>query len=219
MLVCLRSPRSPLRHLCAVTFASEIASLAGVLNTASAQLVEVVAAAIAAGVTDEAGMKTPAAWLAWRSGLSPERAGQIVKLARVRDRYPLLFAAFGRGEVSVDQMTELVKAPEWAEQQMLGFAEIGTVQRLRRTTDGWRIPPITRPTDPVRLRPRTRLGTQRGPVLRRPHPTHRPRPHPPHHQTPRPRLPRARLHRGAEGSCRSTTSCTGEAAAPPTPPT
>ena len=99
---------------------------------ASAQLVEVVAAAIAAGVTDEAGMKTPAAWLAWRSGLSPERAGQIVKLANVRDRYPLLFAAFERGEVSVDQMTELVKAPEWAEQQMLAFAEIGTVQRLRR---------------------------------------------------------------------------------------
>ena len=55
-----------------------------------------------------------------------------MRLAKVRDRYPLLFAAFERGEVSVDQMTELVKAPEWAEQQMLGFAEIGTVQRLRR---------------------------------------------------------------------------------------
>ena len=29
-------------------------------------------------------------------------------------------------------MTELVKAPEWAEAQMLAFAEIGTVTRLRR---------------------------------------------------------------------------------------
>jgi Domain of unknown function (DUF222)/HNH endonuclease len=97
-----------------------------------ARLVAVTAAAIAGGETDEAGMKTPAAWLAWRSGLSPERAGQVVKLAKVRDRYPVLFAAFERGVVSVDQMTELVKAPVWAERQMLAFAEIGTVTRLRR---------------------------------------------------------------------------------------
>jgi hypothetical protein len=53
-------------------------------------------------------------------------------LAKVRDRYPVLFDAFDRGVVSVDQMTELVKAPEWAQTQMLGFAEIGTVSRLRR---------------------------------------------------------------------------------------
>lgn len=112
--------------------ASELAVLAGTLHMVTAQLVEVTAAAIAAGDTDEAGMKTPAAWLAWRTGLSPERAGQIVKLAKARDRSPLLFDAFARGEVSADQMTELVKAPAWAERQMLAFAEIGTVTRLRR---------------------------------------------------------------------------------------
>ena len=112
-----------------VDVASEVASLAGAANVVMARLVAVTAAAIAGGVTDEAGMKTPAAWLAWRSGLSPERAGQVVKLAKVRDQYPLLFGAFERGVVSVDQMTELVKAPVWAERQMLAFAEIGTVQR------------------------------------------------------------------------------------------
>jgi Domain of unknown function (DUF222)/HNH endonuclease len=112
--------------------ASEVASLAGAANMVMARLVAVTAAAMAAGETDEAGMKTPAAWLAWRAGLSPERAGQLVKLAKVRDRYPVLFEAFERGEVSVDQMTELVKAPKWAQQQMLAFAEIGTVERLRR---------------------------------------------------------------------------------------
>ena len=112
--------------------ASEIASLSGALNTVTARLVEVVADAIAAGETDEAGMKTPAAWLAWRSGLSPEHAGQIVRLAKARERYPLLFDAFARGEVSADQMTELVKAPDWAQRQMLAFSEIGTVTRLRR---------------------------------------------------------------------------------------
>jgi Domain of unknown function (DUF222)/HNH endonuclease len=112
--------------------AAEVAGLAGAANMVMARLVEVTAAAIAAGETNEAGMKTPAAWLAWRSGLSPERAGQLVRLAKVRDRYPVLFAAFDRGEVSADQMTELVKAPEWAQAQMLAFAEIGTVSRLRR---------------------------------------------------------------------------------------
>jgi len=55
-----------------------------------------------------------------------------VRLAKVRCEYPLLFDAFARGEISADQMTELVKAPEWAQQQMLEFAEIGTVTRLRR---------------------------------------------------------------------------------------
>jgi hypothetical protein len=112
--------------------AAEVASLAGAANVVMARLVEATAAALASAAWDEAGMKTPAAWLAWRSGLSPERAGQIVRLARVRDRFPVLFAAFDRGEVSVDQMTELVKAPVWAQAQMLGFAEIGTVSRLRR---------------------------------------------------------------------------------------
>lgn len=77
-------------------------------------------------------MRTPAAWLAWRSGVSPERAGQLVRLAKVRDRYPTLFAAFDRGHVSADQMTELVKAPTWAQDHVLAFAEIGTVERLRR---------------------------------------------------------------------------------------
>jgi hypothetical protein len=112
--------------------ASELASLAGAANLVMARLVEATAAAIAAGEWNEAGMKTPAAWLAWRSGLSPERAGQLVRLAKVRHRYPVLFDAFDRGELSADQMTELVKAPEWAQTQMLAFAEIGTVSRLRR---------------------------------------------------------------------------------------
>ena len=103
-----------------VDVASEVASLAGASNVVMARLVAIIAEAMAAGVTDEAGMKTPAAWLAWRSGLSPERAGQVVKLARVRDRYPLLFDAFERGVVSVDQMTELVKAPVWAERADVG---------------------------------------------------------------------------------------------------
>jgi hypothetical protein len=56
----------------------------------------------------------------------------VVRLATVRDRFPVLFEAFEAGIVSADQMTELVKAPEWAQRHVLGFAEIGTVTRLRR---------------------------------------------------------------------------------------
>ena len=140
--------------------AGEVASLAGAANVVMARLVEVTAAAIAAGETDEAGMKTPAAWLAWRSGLSPERAGQVVRLAKVRDRYPLLFAAFDAGVVSVDQMTELVKAPEWAQRQVLAFAEIGTVERLRRSIrDGAFEPDPDEPREERAARePRDRLS-------------------------------------------------------------
>jgi Domain of unknown function (DUF222) len=140
--------------------ASEVASLAGATNLVMARLVEVTSAAIAAGEWNEAGMKTPAAWLAWRSGLSPERAGQLVRLAKVRDRYPVLFAAFDRGEVSADQMTELVKAPEWAQAQMLAFAEIGTVSRLRRAIrDSAFEPDPDEPADTKRARdPAERLS-------------------------------------------------------------
>jgi len=112
--------------------AAEVASLSGVLHSVTARLVEVTAFAIESGATSEAGMRTPAAWLAWRSGLSPEHAGQIVKLAKVRARFPVLFDAFEQGVVSADQLTELVKAPEWAQRQMVEFAEIATVTRLRR---------------------------------------------------------------------------------------
>jgi Domain of unknown function (DUF222)/HNH endonuclease len=114
------------------TIAPELAELTAIVNVATAQIVAATAEALGAGDTNEAGMTSPAAWLAWRTGLSPERAGQLVKLAKVRERYPLLFTAFERGEISADQLTELVKAPEWAQQQMLAFAEIGTVGRLRR---------------------------------------------------------------------------------------
>jgi hypothetical protein len=139
---------------------AEVASLAGAANMVMARLVEVTAAAIAAGETNEAGMKTPAAWLAWRSGLSPERAGQIVRLAKVRDRYPVLFDAFERGAVSADQMTELVKAPEWAHQQMLAFAEIGTVSRLRRAIrdDAFEPDPDEPATDKPAREPEERLS-------------------------------------------------------------
>jgi hypothetical protein len=114
------------------TIAPELAELTAIVNVATARIVAVTAEALDAGDTNEAGMTSPAAWLAWRTGLSPERAGQLVKLAKVRERFPLLFTAFERGEISADQLTELVKAPEWAQQQMLAFAEIGTVSRLRR---------------------------------------------------------------------------------------
>jgi hypothetical protein len=113
-------------------FDAALADLAGVLNATTARLVGLVERALEAGVTSEAGMKTPAQWLAWKTGMSSEHAGQIVRIAQRRSEMPLIFEAFARGEVSADQVSVLIKAPAWAERHVLDFAAIGTVSRLRR---------------------------------------------------------------------------------------
>ena len=76
-------------------------------------------------------MKTLAAWLTWRSGLSRERAGQLVRSAKVRtDTRSCWPGSTWRRVGRPDERA--VKAPEWAQAEMLDFAEIGTVSRLRR---------------------------------------------------------------------------------------
>lgn len=64
--------------------ASEVASLAGAANVVMARLVEVTWPPSRRGETNEPGVRSPAAWSAWRAGLSPECAGQLVRLAEVR---------------------------------------------------------------------------------------------------------------------------------------
>lgn len=111
----------------------EIAEISGFLNVQHARLVRVVAHAQGSGEAGGLGIHTPAQWVALRAGVSPKRAQLIIRVAERRSSFPKVFAAFESGELTLDQVAEVVKAPPWADAQVLDFAKIATVTQLRRT--------------------------------------------------------------------------------------
>ncbi len=112
---------------------AEIAEISGFLNVQHARLVRVVEQALVDGDWLGQGIHTPAQWLALRAGISPARARLIVRVAERRNSFPEVVEAFEAGELTLDQVAEVVKAPAWAGAQVLDFAKIATVTQLRRT--------------------------------------------------------------------------------------
>ncbi|MEO6654061.1 MAG: DUF222 domain-containing protein [Ilumatobacteraceae bacterium] len=136
---------------------AELGEIAGQLNVLNARLVEVTERLSASDEWSQHGMRTPAHYLAWRLGMSPERARQVVRVAEHRRSFPTIIGAFERGELALEQVVEVVRAPAWADAQLLDIATISTVTKLRRAmrstmfdgepnpTDG----PIEPPTEPT----------------------------------------------------------------------
>jgi hypothetical protein len=110
----------------------ELAELAGQLNLVNARLVAVTERLLACGGWEQGGMRSPKAFLAWRFALSPERADQIVAIARRRHEFPTVIDLFDRGQLSVDQVHEAVQVPAWADADIAHLATISTVSKLRR---------------------------------------------------------------------------------------
>ncbi len=111
---------------------SELAEVAGRLNLENATLVRLGERVVIDRVWQETGMRSPAEYLALRAGLSPERAKAIVRVAERRSEFPVVMAAFERGELSLEQVVEAVKAPAWADSLVAGFVSIAPVSKLRR---------------------------------------------------------------------------------------
>jgi hypothetical protein len=102
------------------------------LNLLNARLVEVAERLLATDEWQQQNMKSPAHYLAWRLGLSPERAKDVVRVAEQRSSFPRIVSAFDSGLLSLDQVAEVVKAPAWADALLLDIATIATVTKLRR---------------------------------------------------------------------------------------
>lgn len=111
----------------------ELADVAGILNAQHARLVEIVARALETGEWSGSGIHSPTQWLAWRTGLSPHRAQEIVRMASKRAEFPVITGAFDRGELAIDQVSVVMRAPSWADSKLLDYAKAATVQQLRRT--------------------------------------------------------------------------------------
>lgn len=111
---------------------AECGQIAGHLNLLNARLVLAAEQVIAAVEWKDHGMRSPAQYIGWRLGLSPERAALVVRVAERRSEFPAVMTAFERGELSLEQVAEVVKAPSWADALVLDMASISTVSKLRR---------------------------------------------------------------------------------------
>lgn len=115
-----------------VDLEAELGEVAGQLNLLNARLVASAERLIESGEWEQYGMRSPKHFLAWQLGLSPERADVVVKVAERRSEFPVVMASFERGELSLEQVAEVVKAPAWADGMLLDMASISTVTKLRR---------------------------------------------------------------------------------------
>lgn len=130
-----------------------IAEIAGHLNVQNGRLVAVMADVLSDRSWVGTGIHTPTQWLAWKAGISPERARSIVQVAEKRADFPVVVGELERGELTLDQVAVVVtKAPTWADPKVVDFAKEATVHQLRRTItdqffdDG--PPPAEPPTEP-----------------------------------------------------------------------
>lgn len=113
---------------------AEVASIAGRLNAAHAELVAATARLIEDELWAGSGIMSPEHWLVLRAGLSPARARDITRIARRREQLPSTRAALDDGQLSVDQAAVVAKyAPSSHEASITELAVNATLPQLRRT--------------------------------------------------------------------------------------
>ncbi len=145
----------------AVDIEHEISEIAGALNLINSRLVKVAERALERGEWIGHGIHSPAQWLAWKAGMSPQHAKQIVQIAEQRASFPLVIDAFDRGELTVDQVHVVVtRAPAWADDRVLHFTKNASVVQLRRAIRAGRFEGDPDQPDPEpRREDRERLST------------------------------------------------------------
>jgi hypothetical protein len=128
-------------------FDAALNEVSGHLNAQHARLVDLAIAMLA----DDSlwvgeGAHTPELFLAWRTGLAPQRARQIVDIARRADELPDCLDSFRRGELAVDQMAAIAaRAPWWTDNEVSDLAKLLTVGQLRRALARYPFPEIAPP--------------------------------------------------------------------------
>lgn len=92
-----------------------------------------VAEALATGAWEQAGIRSPAHWLAWQAGVSLKRAKRLVPIARRQADLPVTTATFGAGSLSEDQVAEIAAyVPAAHDEEVAAFARSATVSQLHK---------------------------------------------------------------------------------------
>jgi hypothetical protein len=124
---------------------ARLAEVCGYRNSFDARLVALTAEALDGGLWQGPGILSPSHWLGWKAGLSAGHARRIVSVAARRGEFPVTFAAFDAGELSLDQVAPIcAKAPGYADAELCEFAKVATVTQLQRVLRTYRFDP-----DPV----------------------------------------------------------------------
>jgi hypothetical protein len=167
---------------------TRIADVCGVLNAAHAQLVSLVAEALETGAWDVPGVRHAQHWVAWKTGLSPARAKQVVQIASRTAELPVTLSMFASGELAIDQVSVVSRfVPEHNDGQAAELAKYATVTQLSRSLASyWKgkkqaapdVEPETAAKDPepeetvyaffdddARYKVRADLATERGAIV------------------------------------------------------
>lgn len=132
-----------LRQRRAFEFEDRVHALAGVLNRAHAQLVEVVEDALTDETWGGAGISSPEHWLILHAGLSRSRAASIVALARRRAELPVSMAAFDQGALSLEQSVTIARhVPAEYEASVTELAVHATVPQIQRAVSRHPFPKV-----------------------------------------------------------------------------
>ena len=122
------------------------AAVAGRLNRAQAELVDIVAEVMEDRHWGDGGFKTPEHYLVVRAGLSHAHAADIVRVARRRSELVDAAAALDAGELSLDQVAVLARhVPASHQASVTGLARNATVPQLRRALARHALPAMSTP--------------------------------------------------------------------------
>ncbi len=138
----------------------ELAEITGHLNAQHGRLVDVAIRILADEVWAIDGIHSPSQYLAWKTGLSPARAREIVAIAERATELPACVDALRYGELAVDQVAAITKrAPEYIDTEILELGRMLTVTQLRRLLGRYPFPEppadvTTGETDEVSAEPR-----------------------------------------------------------------
>ena len=133
---------------------TRIAQVCGHLNVLHAELVALTVESLASKAWCGEGVISAPHWVAWQTGLSPERARQIVHIAERVAELPVSFAAFTEGSLSVDQMAVVAKrTPTFNDREACDLARNATVAQLRVGLSKHFFPPHPKADDPPAAAP------------------------------------------------------------------
>ncbi len=111
---------------------TRIAQVCGHLNVLHAELVALTAESLTTQAWCGQGIISAAQWVAWQTGVSPERAQQIVQIAQRASELPVTYTAFSDGLLSIDQIAVVAKrAPALNDREACDLALNATVAQLR----------------------------------------------------------------------------------------
>ncbi|MDQ3146022.1 MAG: 13E12 repeat family protein, partial [Actinomycetota bacterium] len=126
------APEAVARFEHLVDMETRIASVMGVLNATSAELVSLVAEVLATDAWQGVGIRSPEHWLTWQCGLSSARAASLVATARGLAELPRCRELFEAGALSEDQARVIAQCRDGAQDaQVADLAPNCTVSQLR----------------------------------------------------------------------------------------